>query len=229
MNKKQVRLQAKLTHFISRNAARLKVVAGVLGILAVTAFGLFGSASAQSETFVKTDDESSVQAAQESNVESDSIQSSLTSSSVADKQLCVYICGQIASPGVYYLDEGSRVCDVVERAQGFLEDASPESLNLAREIQDGEQITVPSKEEASGVSITTSAQAMSASSASSLINVNTANATELEEIPGIGPSLAQRIITYRAEQGSFKSIDELENVSGIGSKKIESMRAYVCV
>ena len=229
MNKKAVHLQAKLTHFISRNAARLKVVAGVIGILAVTAFGLFGSASAQSETFVKTNEESSAQAIQESSTESSSTQSSLTTSSTTENQLCVYICGQVANPGVYYLDEGSRVCDVVECAQGFLEDASPESLNLAREIQDGEQITVPSKEEASGSSNTPSTQQTSASSASSLINVNSASATELEEIPGIGPSLAQRIVTYRTTQGSFKSIDELENVSGIGSKKLESMRAYVCV
>ena len=140
-----------------------------------------------------------------------------------EKQLCVYICGQVAAPGVYYVGQGARVCDVVECAQGFLENASLESLNLARPISDGEQIIVRSIDEVSSDS------AESNNASSRLVNINTATATQLEQIPGIGDAFAQRIINYRDKQGSFKTIDELKNVSGIGDKKLESIRAYICV
>ena len=141
----------------------------------------------------------------------------------AEKQICVYICGQVTAPGVYYVAQGARVCDVVECAQGFLENASLESLNLARPVSDGEQIIVRSIDELSSDSVD------SGNASSQLVNINTATATQLEQIPGIGAAFAQRIVSYRDKQGSFKTVDELKNVSGIGDKKLESIRAYICV
>lgn len=221
------RFQAKLVRFGRKNEPRIKVIAGILVVSALFAFGFFGTADAQSSVLVKADGTvegvaaSSGAAARNTNG-IDSNQSK-DAGEDAEKQLCVYICGEVTAPGVYYVAQGARVCDVVECAQGFLENASLESLNLARPVSDGEQIIVRAIDESSSDS------AGRGNASSQLVNINTATAAQLEQIPGIGAAFAQRIISYRDKQGSFKTIDELKNVSGIGDKKLESIRAYVCV
>ena len=219
------RFRAKLVRFGRKNEPRIKVVVGILAVTVLFAFGFFGTADAQSSMLVKAD--GTVEGVAASSGASASNNADGTDSNQGkdadEKQLCVYICGQVAAPGVYYVAQGARVCDVVECAQGFLENASLESLNLARPISDGEQIIVRSIDEVSSDS------AESNNASSRLVNINTATATQLEQIPGIGDAFAQRIINYRDKQGSFKTIDELKNVSGIGDKKLESIRAYICV
>ena len=219
------RFRAKLVRFGRKNEPRIKVVAGILAVLALFAFGFFGTANAQNSVLVKAD--GTVEGVAASSGASASNNADGTDSNQGkdadEKQLCVYICGQVAAPGVYYVGQGARVCDVVECAQGFLENASLESLNLARPISDGEQIIVRSIDELSSDSVD------SGNASSQLVNINTASATQLEQIPGIGAAFAQRIISYRDKQGLFKTVDELKNVSGIGDKKLESIRAYVCV
>lgn len=219
------RFRTKLVRFGRKNEPRIKVVAGILAVSALFAFVFFGTADAQSSVLVKAD----------GTVEGVAASSGASASNNADgidsnqgkdadeKQLCVYICGQVAAPGVYYVAQGARVCDVVECAQGFLENASLESLNLARPVSDGEQIIVRAMDEISSDSTDGN------NASSQLVNINTATAAQLEQIPGIGAAFAQRIISYRDKQGSFKTVDELKNVSGIGDKKLESIRAYVCV
>lgn len=142
--------------------------------------------------------------------------------SIIQEQLCVYVCGQVCSPGVYYLNRGSRVCDAIEMAQGFTSDAAVENLNLAREVKDGEQIVVRSQEELDE-------SGSQNNSSTTLVNINGATAEQLQQIPGIGPSLAQKIISYRNAHGSFGDIEELKEVSGIGDKKLDSFREYICV
>ena len=221
------RFRAKLVRFGRKNEPRIKIIAGVVAILALFAFGFFGTADAQSSVLVKADGtvegaaaSSGVAAHNTNGIDSNQ---SKDAGEDAEKQLCVYICGQVAAPGVYYVAQGARVCDVVECAQGFLDGASLESLNLARPVSDGEQIIVRAINDSSSDS------ADSGNASSQLININTATAAQLEQIPGIGAAFAQRIISYRDKQGSFKTVDELKNVSGIGDKKLESIRAYVCV
>ena len=124
---------------------------------------------------------------------------------------------------MYYVSRGSRVCDVVQQANGLTDLAAPETLNLAREVKDGEQIIVRSVDELS------LAYSDPSQNGSLLININGATAEQLEQLPGIGPSLAQKIVSYRNAQGAFTSIDDLKNVSGIGDKKLDSIRDYVCV
>lgn len=133
--------------------------------------------------------------------------------------LTVHVAGAVARPGVVLLKEGARVMDAVESAGGPLPEADLDALNLAQPVQDGQKITVPRKGEggAPGASREKSGK----------VNINTADAGELEKLPGIGPTLAERIVSYREKNGSFKSIDELKKVSGIGEKKFSEIKDLV--
>ena len=228
-------LRSKLLHITRKNKPSLKLAGVMLVIMLFAVFGFFGVANAQNSVLIQRDtlNEGALDVnAGAALSDSDALSSQTSESKSAnEKQLCVYICGQVQVPGVYYVASGARVCDVVECAQGFLENASLESVNLAREVSDGEQIIIYEQNQtAAGQS---DAAALSSSSSvgtsSQYININTANASQLEQIPGIGAAFAQRIIDYRTTTGAFKTIEELTNVSGIGDKKLESMRDYICV
>jgi len=135
--------------------------------------------------------------------------------------ICVYICGEVAKPGVYMLEDGCRVVDAITVAGGAAEGANLKAINLAQELSDGMMINVPDK----NAPDINSDQAMIQSNKK--LNINAANAQQLEVLPGIGPSLAERIIRYRQENGKFNSVDELLNVSGIGEKKLEEIRELI--
>jgi len=139
--------------------------------------------------------------------------------------LCVYVCGQVENPGVYTLQEGSRVVDAIVSAGGMTADAADAYLNQAAVLQDGMKIYVPSEEEvrtscASGGEALGGAafegEGSSAFGSEKKVNLNTADKEELMTLNGIGESKAESILAYRKEQGAFKSIDEVTNVSGIG-------------
>jgi competence protein ComEA len=133
--------------------------------------------------------------------------------------LLVDVRGAVAKPGVYSLPAGSRVQDALARAGNLLPNAETRSLNLARKMNDGEQIYVPLIGEATvappaagkGVQSTTATKTPIGN-----ININTATLEELDGLPGIGPTLAQRIIDYRNENGAFKQSEDLKKVRGIG-------------
>ena len=139
--------------------------------------------------------------------------------------LFVHVSGCVANPGLYELEEGSRLASAIEAAGGFTEDAACDSVNLARRLEDGEMVVVSSVSAGSGAN----EEIPEAKTASSLININTATAQELEQLPGIGPSTAQKIVSDRMANGSFKSPDDLKRVTGIGDKKFETISALICV
>lgn len=128
----------------------------------------------------------------------------------------IHIDGFVKSPGILELTEGSRIADAIEKAGGLLEEADIRSVNLAYVLQDGEKIYIPSKQEAQNaeeqLSIVTSGNGDSASS-SNKVNINKATLAELQKISGIGESTAQKIIDYRNENGKFKNIEELKNIT----------------
>jgi competence protein ComEA len=124
----------------------------------------------------------------------------------------VHIVGQVRYPGIYSLEVGSRLIDAVVASGGFLAKADQSSVNLARPLSDGEQIFVL----ANGQSSTPLGQA--GVSGSGLISVNRATQSQLEELPGVGPALAGRIIDWRSANGGFKKLEDLKNVGGIGDK-----------
>jgi competence protein ComEA len=137
----------------------------------------------------------------------------------------VDVAGWVRRPGVYEFTEGARVIDAIDAAGGARSGAVLEALNLAALLIDGTQIVVP-REGQEGVE---PAPVAGGAVAGGLVNVNSAIATELEELPGIGEVIAQRIIDYRTENGPFATVDELLDVSGIGDAILESIRELVTV
>jgi competence protein ComEA len=140
--------------------------------------------------------------------------------------LFVHVAGWVRHPGVYELPEGSRVIDAIELAGGPRPRADLSVLNLAAVLTDGQQVLVPKPlPPTSAVPPATSGTAPG----TTLVNVNTATAEELETLPGIGEVLAQAIISYREENGPFATVDDLEEVSGIGPATLEEIRDLVTV
>ncbi|HFI0702445.1 TPA: helix-hairpin-helix domain-containing protein [Streptococcus suis] len=156
-----------------------------------------------------------------------------TSTKVSEEpsQLVVDVKGAVAKPGLYTLEEGSRANDAVEAAGGLTSQADPKSINLAQKLSDEAVVYVASKDE--NISVVASTTASSAISPegknTSLVNLNTATEADLQTISGIGAKRAADIIAYREANGGFKSVDDLNNVSGIGDKTMESIRPYVTV
>lgn len=145
-------------------------------------------------------------------------------------QLVVDVKGAVAKPGLYTLEEGSRVNDAVDAAGGLTSQADPKSINLAQKLSDEAVVYVASKDEnVSVVASTTASSAMSQEGNESKVNLNTATEADLQTISGIGAKRAADIIAYREANGGFKSVDDLNNVSGIGDKTMESIRPYVTV
>ena len=131
--------------------------------------------------------------------------------------------GQVQFPGVYEVTSDLRVHDVIILAGGFLDTANTNTINLAQKIQDEMVIYVPHLEEETE----TSFESWSTAQNKQKVSINQATESELLTLPGIGPSKASAIIKYRDEFGKFNSIDELTNVSGIGSKTLENLRDYI--
>ena len=135
----------------------------------------------------------------------------------------VYVSGAVASPGVLTLPANSRVIDAITAAGGATPEADLESINLARILVDGEQIRVGVVGESPPP-----ASAGTGTDAQACVRLATATETELQTLPGIGPALAQRIISYRATHPRLTSVEELDDVPGIGPSLIEKIRPGVC-
>ena len=130
----------------------------------------------------------------------------------------VHVVGEVENPGMYQLSLGARLVDAVFAAGGLTKKADHASVNLAREISDGEQIFVMT--EGQGGESATSNQ-------SALVSLNRSLEAELETLPGIGPALAARIIAWREANGGFKKVDDLQKVSGIGEKLLAGLKEQV--
>ncbi|EEH66912.1 comEA protein [Actinomyces urogenitalis DSM 15434] len=155
-------------------------------------------------------------------------------------QVVVHVAGAVAVPGVVVLRPGARVADAIDAAGGPAADADTDQLNLARPLADGEQVRVPRAGEdtstwaqqpaGSGSGQATAGQTdgqpahSQGAQAGGLINLNTADAAALEDLPGIGPALAERIVSHRESHGPFATVEDLLDVPGIGQAKLEALR-----
>lgn len=144
----------------------------------------------------------------------------------------VYVVGEVKFPGVVELEEGSRIEDAIILAGGTTDKSDLSKINLAYSLEDGQKLYVPSiKENFENQYVTTDNEdgvlETTNSERDAIININTADVSELCGLPGVGEGLAERIVTYRKENGKFKTIEDLKNVSGIGDKKFESIKDLI--
>jgi competence protein ComEA len=139
------------------------------------------------------------------------------------RTISVQVGGAVVSPGVYELDPDARLGDAVLAAGGETADADLAQLNLARRLTDGEDIDIPVVQPTPGPGTPL------ATSVAGAIDINTASASELDSLPGIGPALADAIIEYRTDHGPFGSVDELARVPGISARMVDTMRDQITV
>ena len=187
-----------LTEFSPR---ALKVT---ISLIAVVAFGTYVFSSGSSSTNTVTIEKS------ESQIES--------TKEIHSPKIYVHVVGSVKAPGIYQLDSGTRVYDAVLAAGGFTAKANQASVNMARALTDGEQLLI-----SSGVS----SSVFEGGVTSSLMSLNQASSSQLEDLPGVGPALAGRIIDWREANGGFKAKEDLLNVAGIGDKLFASVKDLV--
>ena len=150
------------------------------------------------------------------------------------EKIVIHITGAICNEGIYELEENSRIADAVKMAGGLKEDADLKQINLAYVLEDGMKINIPSKNENTNEDsnntesyITKENLNSSNNTKISKVNINNATQTELETLPGIGPSTALKIINYRKEKGKFNKIEDIKNVNGIGESKFNKIKEFI--
>ena len=157
-----------------------------------------------------------------------------------DDIVVIHITGSVKNPGIVKLKEGSRIEDAIEAAGGLTENADITKVNLAYVVEDGTKIKIPSASEEdigdediidskSGDNIIIEENAVPSNNSTQTININKATEKEFETLPGIGPSLASKIIEYRNQNGKFESIEDIKNVNGIGDNKYEKIKDLITV
>lgn len=153
--------------------------------------------------------------------------------------IVVHVTGAVKNEGVVEVKENARINDVITAAGGTTDDVDLKNVNLAYVVEDGQKIYIPSvkdrdENEDDGEIVTENAgenvlKEEEENEKNSRININTATAEALTEIPGVGEATAEKIVTYRKENGKFKTIEDIKNVSGIGDKKYEAIKDYISV
>lgn len=165
----------------------------------------------------------------------DAVPAGPDSDSGRGSELWVHVAGAVARPGVYRLPPDSRVADAIEAAGGPDDQGVPDAMNLAARLADGDKVYVPSRTELTSPGDTpalasrgsTHAPAGTAGAGDGPVSINRAVAADLERVPGIGPTLAQRIIETRRQRGRFEQLEDLLDVPGIGEKKFEQMKRHL--
>ena len=154
-----------------------------------------------------------------------------------EEKIIVHVTGAVKTPGIVKLTEGSRIEDAINKAGGLTEDADITRVNLAYILDDGTKIKIPSSFDIEN----TQDEVLSNESGEKIIeenekitqrsflNINKATEQDLQQLPGIGQSLASKIISYRNENGKFSTVEDIKNVNGIGDSKYEDIRDYICV
>lgn len=141
-------------------------------------------------------------------------------------KILVEIKGEVNKPDVYEIDEGSIIRDLIDKAGGLTSDANINNINRAEKLKNNQLIVIPNKND---INTDENKNVSTGVSSDGLININNANLEELQKINGIGEVKAQSIIDYREKNGGFKSIEDIKNVDGIGSKTFEKIKEKICI
>ena len=212
-----------------------KLIFVMVGIVAVATFAL-NSAVSSSKT-AALESQSQVDGSGESGSSGSGESGAASGATINLPQLYVHLVGEVVKPGIYLVPTGSRVIDAVVQAGGFTKAADQTSVNLARNLSDGEQVIVYKLGSSAGSGLAGSSGSADlgaggggvarAGVGGSLISLNRGSQAELEELPGVGPTLAARIIDWRLANGGFKSKNDLQSVSGIGDKMFAAIEPLV--
>ena len=159
-----------------------------------------------------------------------------------EEKIVVHITGAVNKEGIIELEENARLADAIEKAGGTKENADIKNINLATILEDGMKVHIPTVEETQtnneNINVENNANSQinagtkiitSNTKTQGKININTATEEELDTLPGIGPSTASKIIDYRKENGKFKSVEEIKEVSGIGDAKYEKIKKLITI
>ena len=158
----------------------------------------------------------------------DGIKTSNSLKNDINNKIFVHVCGYVKNPDVYELDDGARAIDAIKLAGGFLKDAKKDYINLAAILNDQDKLYIPSKKDISNAEFLSDNGSTPASS-NGMININTANKDELIQLSGIGSSRADDIINYRENNGNFKKIEDIMQVSGIKKAMFEKIKDKISV
>ena len=148
-----------------------------------------------------------------------------------EEKIIIHITGEVEEGGIIELEKGARISDAIEEAGGITEEADLSNVNLAYSLNDGQKIKIPNineKNEEAIVEEKAGDNIIIEENKEEKININKATQTEIETLPGIGPSTALKIINYRNEHGKFKNVEDIKNVPGIGDTKFENIKEYIC-
>lgn len=233
--------------FIHVVRQRPGLLLGVLGLMIACAIALVGGVAAGGgEVYISRDDASGLEPDRSRNTSSEQAvddasseaepESSRGDGPLSDEseiqEVVVDVTGAVMAPTVARLPAGSRVDDAVLAAGGYAEDADLAAINRAALLVDGQKVHVPRVGEASAAEGSGSGfgqDVSAASDGSGLVNINTADASALDALPGVGPATAEAIIKDREENGPFASTEDIMRVSGIGEKKFENLKDAICV
>ena len=153
-------------------------------------------------------------------------------------EIFVDVCGAVVHPGVYEMDGGSRIFQAIEAAGGFLPEAATRLVNQAQTLSDGQQIYVPTQEEAETESYPlpegstpdiSNSGGSTGGNISDVVNINTADAKALQTLTGIGEAKAQAILSYREEHGAFSTVEEIMQVPGIKESTFSAIKDKIAV
>lgn len=218
-------------------------------IILISIGGLLCKGYLSDEVYVLNEEENTSKNTEDTINKNDGAENSSSSNSneanksqkdVGVKEITVYISGQVAKEGVVTLSRDKRLADAVEKLGGLTKNADTNNINLAMKLEDEKHYIIPKEGEViqnnsdstqvtSNKDNNSSNNATQSDSQGSKININTADLKQLDNIPGVGEATANKILSYRDENGEFKSIEEIKNVNGIGDKKFENMKDLICV
>lgn len=193
----------------------LLIVSGSVTLLMLVLFFMFRSPKEEEQLWEMVD--SSSQSS-----------TSVSSDDMSTGTILVDIKGEIKKPGVYELPDDARLNELILLAGGFTDKAEERQLNLAEKLNDQQMIYVPNEEEIDfSVEFVQPNEDKQTATSSDLVNINTANLSELQQLTGVGPAKAQAIISYREENGLFQTLEDLMQVSGFGEKTFEKLKTMI--
>ena len=143
-------------------------------------------------------------------------------------KIIIHIAGEVNNPGIVKLKENARIADAIEEAGGITNEADLNEVNLAYILLDGQKIYIPNKNDKQEKIIVENTEEINNTNIKK-ININTATIEELQKLPGVGESMAKKIIAYRIQNGKFTKIEDIKNVNGIGEAKFNNIKEFIIV